>query len=56
MNEQIANQHVTESGDPRDRISNQIPTKQERQNFSDAHAEGLHDEAPREFCPECSTN
>jgi hypothetical protein len=27
--------------------------KEERQNMIDAHAEGLHDEIPREFCPEC---
>lgn len=29
------------------------PTPEERRQFAEAHAEGLHDEAPREFCPEC---
>lgn len=29
------------------------PTKAQRRDFADAHAEGLHDDSPREFCPEC---
>lgn len=27
--------------------------RDEARGFSDAHADGLHDEAPRQFCPEC---
>ena len=26
----------------------------EQRNMAAAHAEGLHDEHPREFCPDCS--
>lgn len=29
------------------------PTPDEQREFSDAHAEGLHDDLPREGCPEC---
>jgi hypothetical protein len=28
-------------------------TADDRRAFADAHAEGLHDEMPRDFCPEC---
>jgi hypothetical protein len=28
-------------------------TADDRRDFAEAHAEGLHDEIPREFCPEC---
>lgn len=28
-------------------------TKQDRRDFEAAHAEGLHDDLPRDFCPEC---
>lgn len=28
-------------------------TDDDRREFAAAHAEGLHDELPREFCPEC---
>jgi len=28
-------------------------TSADRREFSAAHAEGLHAEAPREFCPDC---
>ena len=28
-------------------------TTDDRRAFADAHLEGLHDEDPREFCPEC---
>lgn len=28
-------------------------TNADRRDFSAAHAEGLHAEAPREFCPDC---
>jgi len=30
-------------------------TDDDRREFAAAHAEGLHDELPREFCPECET-
>jgi hypothetical protein len=29
------------------------PTREERQSMDDAHAQGWHDEFPREFCPTC---
>jgi hypothetical protein len=29
------------------------PTREERVDYSAAHAEGLHDEVLRDFCPEC---
>lgn len=32
----------------------ECPTREQIQDFADAHAEGLHDEVPREFCPDCS--
>lgn len=28
-------------------------TADDRRDFAEAHAEGLHDEIPRDFCPEC---
>jgi hypothetical protein len=28
-------------------------TAEDRRDFADAHAEGLHDEMLRDFCPEC---
>jgi len=28
-------------------------TRADRRDFSAAHAEGLHEDAPREFCPDC---
>lgn len=28
-------------------------TRDQARDFADAHAEGLHDEIPREGCPEC---
>lgn len=28
-------------------------TAEDRRAFAEAHIEGLHDELPREFCPEC---
>lgn len=28
-------------------------TSADRRDFAAAHAEGLHDDAPREFCPDC---
>lgn len=30
-------------------------TTQEREEMATAHAQGLHDELPREGCPECPT-
>lgn len=36
---------------PRRRLA--AVTKLQRRDFAAAHAEGLHDEVPREFCPEC---
>jgi hypothetical protein len=31
-------------------------TDDDRREFAAAHAEGLHDELPREFCPECEAS
>jgi hypothetical protein len=28
-------------------------TADDRRDFAEAHAEGFHDEIPRDFCPEC---
>lgn len=30
-----------------------VVTREEAQDMSQAHAEGLHDELPRQFCPDC---
>lgn len=30
-----------------------VVTREEARNMSSAHADGLHDEAPRQFCPDC---
>jgi hypothetical protein len=34
-------------------LSPKRPSRSEILDFEDAHFEGLHDEVPREFCPEC---
>lgn len=31
-----------------------VLTREEREDMADAHAEGLHDDLPREGCPECA--
>jgi len=40
---------------PRERCASCKRADQRAQdrNFSEAHAEGCHDDYPREFCPEC---
>ena len=30
-----------------------IVSREEAESMEDAHAEGLHDELPRQFCPGC---
>lgn len=37
----------------RERLHAQGVTPEQRADFAAAHAEGLHAEAPREFCPDC---
>jgi hypothetical protein len=29
------------------------PSREELRDFEDAHAQGLHDDLPRDWCPEC---
>lgn len=47
-NERISDLHADAS---QARVEARIAT--EKANMLEAHAEGLHTEHPREFCPEC---
>lgn len=31
-----------------------MATRDQLADFESAHAEGLHDDSPREFCPDCA--
>lgn len=44
---------VKEKPPKRDKKGRRTVTNQQVKDFLAAHAEGLHEGAPREFCPEC---